>query len=158
MHRYILASAAYATIIALGASHSFAADPLNIKLAWSTIPGHFAPFIPTTPKYAPALYRHYGKSYVVEPVKLRGGGANLTALAAGEIDLDNATRLRSFWARQKPSLISASSLSRSRPRCRDISTHTSGCARRMYPRSKTSKEKLLRYLAGAAIPMPPRKR
>jgi sulfonate transport system substrate-binding protein len=91
MHRYRLASAACATIIALVASNSVAAESLNIKLAWSTIPGHFAPLIPTTPKYAPELYRHYGKSYLVEPVKLRGGGANLTALAAGEINVDNAT-------------------------------------------------------------------
>lgn len=43
--------------------------------------------IPTVPKYAPGVYRHYGKSYVVVPVRLQGGGANLTALASGEVDI-----------------------------------------------------------------------
>ena len=43
------------------------------------MPGHFAPLIPTVPKYNSNVYRHYGKSYVVEPVRLQGGGASLTA-------------------------------------------------------------------------------
>ena len=63
------------------------AEPAKIRLDWSVIPGQFAPLIPTVPDYAPDIYRHYGKSYVVEPVKLKGGGATLTALAVGETDL-----------------------------------------------------------------------
>ena len=64
-----------------------AAEPLKIRIDWSTTPGQFAPLIPTVPKYAPDVYKHYGKSYVVEPIRLQGGGANLTALAANEIDI-----------------------------------------------------------------------
>jgi sulfonate transport system substrate-binding protein len=64
-----------------------AAEPAKIRADWSTIPGQFAPLIPTVPKYAPNVYRHYGKSYVVEPVRLQGGGASLTALAADQIDI-----------------------------------------------------------------------
>jgi len=64
-----------------------AAEPLRIRLDWSTTPGQFAPLIPTVPKYAPDIYKHYGKSYVVEPVRLQGGGANLTALAANLVDI-----------------------------------------------------------------------
>jgi sulfonate transport system substrate-binding protein len=63
------------------------AEPVKIRVEWSTIPGQFAPLIPTVPKYAPNVYRHYGKSYVVEPVRLQGGGASLTALAAGQVDI-----------------------------------------------------------------------
>lgn len=63
------------------------ADPLKIRVDWNIVPGQFAPLIPTLPKYAPDVYRHYGKSYVVEPIKLAGGGATLTALAVGETDL-----------------------------------------------------------------------
>jgi NitT/TauT family transport system substrate-binding protein len=63
------------------------AEPLKIRADWNTIPGQFAPLIPTVPQYAPGIYRHYGKSYVVEPLKLPGGGATLTALASGETDL-----------------------------------------------------------------------
>jgi sulfonate transport system substrate-binding protein len=63
------------------------AEPVKIRVEWSTIPGQFAPLIPTVPKYAPNVYRHYGKSYVVEPVRLQGGGASLTALAAEQVDI-----------------------------------------------------------------------
>jgi sulfonate transport system substrate-binding protein len=63
------------------------AEPLKIRLDWSTIPGQFGPLIPTVPKYGPNVYRHYGKSYVVEPIRLQGGGATLTALAANQIDI-----------------------------------------------------------------------
>jgi sulfonate transport system substrate-binding protein len=63
------------------------ADPVKIRADWNIIPGQFAPLIPTVPQYAPDVYRHYGKSYVVEPLHLQGGGATLTALAVGETDL-----------------------------------------------------------------------
>jgi NitT/TauT family transport system substrate-binding protein len=75
---------AFAAIQAIGVA---AAEPAKIRVDWSTIPGQFAPLIPTVPKYAPNVYRHYGKSYVVEPIRLQGGGASLTALAAGEVDI-----------------------------------------------------------------------
>ncbi len=63
------------------------ADPIKIRADWNIVPGQFAPLIPTVPQYAPNVYRHYGQSYVVEPLKLQGGGATLTALAVGETDL-----------------------------------------------------------------------
>ncbi|MGH7034795.1 MAG: ABC transporter substrate-binding protein [Stellaceae bacterium] len=63
------------------------AEPLKIRADWSVLPGQFAPLIPSVPRYAPDVYRHYGKSYVVEPMKLKGGGATLTALAVGDTDL-----------------------------------------------------------------------
>src|SRR5262249_16650311 len=63
------------------------AHRVKVRLDWSVLPGQFAPLIPTVPDYAPGVYRHYGKSYVVEPVKLKGGGATLTALAVGETDV-----------------------------------------------------------------------
>src|SRR5262245_10740960 len=72
-----------AVIFGLGA----AAEPLKIRADWAVAPGQFAPIIPTFPQYAPDVFRHYGKSYVVEPMRLQGGGATLTALAANETDL-----------------------------------------------------------------------
>jgi NitT/TauT family transport system substrate-binding protein len=77
------AAAFIVAALALGAQ----AEPLKIRADWSVAPGQFAPIIPTLPKYAPDVYRHYGKSYVVEPIRLQGGGATLTALAANETDL-----------------------------------------------------------------------
>jgi ABC-type nitrate/sulfonate/bicarbonate transport system substrate-binding protein len=63
------------------------AEPVAIRVDWTVLPQQFAPLIPVVPKYAPNLYRHYGKSYVVEPIRFQGGGATLTALAVGETHL-----------------------------------------------------------------------
>jgi NitT/TauT family transport system substrate-binding protein len=63
------------------------ADPLKIRVDWTVVPGQFAPLIPELPNYAPNIYRHYGKSYIVEPLKFDGGGATLTALAVGDTDV-----------------------------------------------------------------------
>jgi NitT/TauT family transport system substrate-binding protein len=63
------------------------AEPVAIRVDWTVLPQQFAPLIPLVPKYAPNLYRHYGKSYVVEPIKFQGGGVTLTALAVGETHL-----------------------------------------------------------------------
>jgi len=81
------ATLAAAVAIALLAALPARAEPVTIRADWAVIPGQFAPLIPTLPNYAPDIYRHYGKSYIVEPIKLQGGGATLTALAAGETDL-----------------------------------------------------------------------
>src|SRR5215813_1537570 len=64
-----------------------AAEPVTLRVDWTVLPQQFAPLIPKVPKYAPGLYRHYGKSYVVEPIRFQGGGATLTALAVGETHL-----------------------------------------------------------------------
>jgi NitT/TauT family transport system substrate-binding protein len=82
LHQFLLAAGLVAAV-----ASTAAAEPLKIRMDWSVIPGHFAPLIPTVPKYNPDIYRHYGKSYVVEPIRLQGGGPSLTALAAGEIDI-----------------------------------------------------------------------
>jgi sulfonate transport system substrate-binding protein len=59
------------------------ADPVNIRVGWSTMPGHM---IPVLFKQS-GILKHYGQSYTVEPVLFRGSAPQLTALAAGEIDL-----------------------------------------------------------------------
>jgi sulfonate transport system substrate-binding protein len=76
-----------AAFAACAAAAPAIADPVKIRADWNIVPGQFAPLIPTVPNYAPEVYRHYGKSYVVEPLKMQGGGATLTALAVGETDL-----------------------------------------------------------------------
>jgi sulfonate transport system substrate-binding protein len=63
------------------------AEPVVIRVDWTVVPQQFAPLIPAVPRYAPDLYRHYGKSYVVEPIRFQGGGVTLSALAVGETHL-----------------------------------------------------------------------
>lgn len=79
----LAAALAISSLAACGAK----AEPTKIRVDWSVIPGQFAPLMPTVPDYAPNVYRHYGKSYVVDPIKLKGGGATLTALAVGDTDV-----------------------------------------------------------------------
>ena len=81
---------AVGVVFALIAGRAWA-DPLVIRVSWSVIPGQFAPLIPLMPKYGTDVLQHYGKSYIVEPVRLLGGGASLTALATGDHDLDTSS-------------------------------------------------------------------
>ena len=69
---------------ALLASNTVSAEPLKIKIQWSVAPAHITPLLPLAPK---GVYRHYGKSYVIVPVRMRGSGPALQGLAAGEINL-----------------------------------------------------------------------
>jgi len=57
-------------------------EPLHIRQGWG-VSTTFAPLIFTEP----SILRHYGKSYVVEPMHFTGSSPELTALAAGELDI-----------------------------------------------------------------------
>jgi sulfonate transport system substrate-binding protein len=84
--KWLARAAASVSITAISAPIT-SATPLNIRVDWTAVPGQFAPLIPALPDYAPTVYRHYGQSYVVEPLKLAGGGATLTALAVGDTNV-----------------------------------------------------------------------
>jgi sulfonate transport system substrate-binding protein len=71
------------TVLAAGTSPARAADPVKIRIGWSTMPGHLIPVLYSKPE----VLKHIGKSYTVEPVLFRGSSPQITAMAAGEIDL-----------------------------------------------------------------------
>src|SRR6185503_13572604 len=72
-----------AALLVTGAAH---AEPLKLRIHWAQSPGHWAPMIAAVgDKYG--VHKHYGKSYVVEPIFLSGSGPALQALAAGELDV-----------------------------------------------------------------------
>ena len=83
----IACAAALFGTLAAGAGSAVSAEPLKIRLQYSNLPGQFGPLITGAPKYKKDLYKHYGKSYVVEPIFMAGSGPALTALAAKEIDI-----------------------------------------------------------------------
>src|SRR3954467_9276112 len=58
--RRLLTSLALAAALPLPAGAA-AADPLTIRVGWSTMPGHLIPVLFTKP----AILKHYGKSYTV---------------------------------------------------------------------------------------------
>jgi len=60
-----------------------AADPLTIRVGWSTMPGHLIPVLFAKP----AILEHYGKSYTVQTTLFQGSSPQITAMAAREVDL-----------------------------------------------------------------------
>jgi NitT/TauT family transport system substrate-binding protein len=73
-----------ATLAAAGFTSAAAAEPVKIRISWAVTPAHLTPLIPLAPA---GVYRHYGKSYVVEPIHIAGSGPALQALAAGELQM-----------------------------------------------------------------------
>lgn len=59
------------------------AEPVKIRIGWSTMPGHMIPVLYSKPE----ILKHYKKSYTVEPILFRGSSPQITAMAAGEIDM-----------------------------------------------------------------------
>jgi NitT/TauT family transport system substrate-binding protein len=60
------------------------AEPLKLRISWATTPSQITPILPEIPKDA---YRHWGRSYVVEPVFMAGSGPILPALQTGELEV-----------------------------------------------------------------------
>lgn len=72
---------AVALAVLPGASRAEA--PLRLRIAWAAVPGQLAPVL----YQKQDLLKHYGKSYIVEPVRVPGSGQQLTALAANELEI-----------------------------------------------------------------------
>jgi len=76
-------AAACGILLALGAAAARADEPTRIRIAWTTVIGQFS----TAAFQKPELLPHFGKSYVAEPVYYKGSGPQITALAAGELEI-----------------------------------------------------------------------
>jgi sulfonate transport system substrate-binding protein len=73
-------------VLSLGIAGAVApaqADPVNIRIGWSTMPGHLIPILYSKPE----ILKHYGTSYTVDTINFRGSSPQITAMAAGEIDM-----------------------------------------------------------------------
>jgi NitT/TauT family transport system substrate-binding protein len=66
---------------------SASAEPFKIRMGYVQLPGHLGPIL--FQDFAPlrAVMKHYGKSYVVDPIRFRGTTPSIQALAAKEIDI-----------------------------------------------------------------------
>ena len=82
MRRYLGMGVALA-LAAMATASASAEEPLHLRIGWSVIPGQLTAvlFEKTT------ILRHYGQSYVVEPVHFRGSAPQITALATGDLDI-----------------------------------------------------------------------
>ena len=75
----VLLAAAIATFA--GAA---AAEPVKLRIQHTgAVPGMFGNLLEGITDH----YRHYGKSYVIESIVIRGSGAAMTALAAREVEI-----------------------------------------------------------------------
>ena len=62
------------------------AKPLDIRIAWTTVPGQLTPVL-FGPYAQQHLLKHYGKAYTVTHIHFAGSGPMVTALASGQIDI-----------------------------------------------------------------------
>jgi NitT/TauT family transport system substrate-binding protein len=75
-----------ALVAALIVTSAASAEPLKLRIHWAQSPGHWAPLIAKVGDQF-GVHKHYGKSYVVEAMFIRGSGPALQALAADELEL-----------------------------------------------------------------------
>src|SRR5579872_4758782 len=62
-------------------------DPLKIRIGWAQAPGHLAPLIAELQRRHPEVFRHFGASYVAEPIRFQGSTPQITAVAVGELEV-----------------------------------------------------------------------
>jgi sulfonate transport system substrate-binding protein len=74
---------AVASALVMVATQASAQTPFKIRMGWAQLPGHLAPILFQNK----AILKHYGKSYIVEPVRFRGTTPQIQALAAGELEM-----------------------------------------------------------------------
>jgi sulfonate transport system substrate-binding protein len=70
-------------LLVVGGASGRAAEPVNIRVGWAVVPAQLTSIIFSKKD----ILRHYGKSYTVETVRFRGSAPQITALAAGELDI-----------------------------------------------------------------------
>ena len=80
MSRYLAAAAAVALTLAILPAN---AEPLKIRAGWAVVPAQLTSIIFENK----SILKHYGTSYTFEPIRFRGSAPQITALAAGEIDI-----------------------------------------------------------------------
>ncbi|HVC55948.1 MAG TPA: ABC transporter substrate-binding protein [Stellaceae bacterium] len=71
----------------LGSLTTARADPLPIRVGWVVTPGHLAPLIEELGKRHPEVFKHLGKSYVMQAVHFRGTTPEIQAQAINELEV-----------------------------------------------------------------------
>ena len=72
-----------AVLVFAAAPSARAEEPLKLRVGWAVVPGQLTSIIFAKPE----ILKHYGKSYTVETTRFRGSTPQITALAAGELDI-----------------------------------------------------------------------
>ena len=81
-----LGAIAVAATLGYGGAAAFA-DPLPIRVGWVQTPGHMAPVVEALGKRHPEIFKHLGKSYVLQPVHFNGTTPQIQAQAINELEI-----------------------------------------------------------------------
>jgi ABC-type nitrate/sulfonate/bicarbonate transport system substrate-binding protein len=84
MNRRVAAAALSAMIGLAGIAR---AQPLTIRVGWVVTPGHLAPLIEALGKREPAVFKHLGQSYVLQPLRFNGTTPQIQAQAIGDLEV-----------------------------------------------------------------------
>ena len=87
MRRNGLWIAGLAVGLALGLATNARAEPLTIRVGWVVTPGHLTPLIEALGKRQPGLFKHLGKSYVLQAVHFQGTTPEIQAQAINELEI-----------------------------------------------------------------------
>ncbi len=74
---------AIAAVLILTAGAARSGEPLKVRAGWVVAPSTMTPILFAKP----GILRHYGVSYVVEPVHFGSTSPEITALATGDLDI-----------------------------------------------------------------------
>ncbi len=83
MRRRSFAAGLAATAALAGTRPARAEGPLKISMGWAITPAQMPPIIFANT----SILKHYGKSYFVELTRFNGSSTQITALAAGEVNV-----------------------------------------------------------------------
>ena len=87
MRKHWLAAAAAMALSAIGMMTGARAEPLTIRVGWVVTPGHLAPLIEELGRRHPEVFKHLGKSYVMQAIHFQGTTPEIQAQAINELDV-----------------------------------------------------------------------
>ncbi|HTT78693.1 MAG TPA: ABC transporter substrate-binding protein [Stellaceae bacterium] len=84
----VAAAIAAAFVVMTGSAPVMGAGaPYVIRVGWVVTPGHLAPLIEELGRRKPQLFKHLGKSYIMEAVHFRGTTPEIEAQAIGDLQV-----------------------------------------------------------------------
>src|SRR5579864_4258645 len=81
------AAAAIFGLVTVGLGSAGGAEPWTIRVGWVVTPGHLAPLIAELGKRHPEIFKHLGKSYVMDAVHFQGTTPEIQAQAISELEI-----------------------------------------------------------------------
>lgn len=82
----LLLSVAFAAVTSVAAG-SATAEPVKLRIGWVQAPGHMAPLLYQNK----AILKHFGKSYVADPIRFQGTTPQIQAIAVGELEIASSS-------------------------------------------------------------------